>query len=169
LIRYLLEINGYNDLLDLCEISAAAMKTIKPPSDTIDLEHHRASHLGQLLARIGRPEEGVTWLQVSYDLFEDECEYDPRESAWCAENLANAVATVNDWPKAIKWQERAREHWLEYSRAHCADKTEWSAILKKSMGQTLVWAGELKRAREVLEEGIKQIEAEKPYNWAMAA
>ncbi|KAI1122604.1 NB-ARC and TPR domain protein [Nemania abortiva] len=169
--RYLLEINSYNDNLALFEVNELALKTITVQSHSVrvDLEGGLASHKGQVLARIGLVNEAVNCLQLSYDMFATDEPYDPRESAWCAENLANAIATRNDFPEAVKWQERAREHWLDYSREHSADTTEWPAILKKSMGTTLLWAGQRDRARRILDEGIKQIESAHPYNWAMAA
>lgn len=168
---YLLEINGYNDNLILFEVNALAMKTIPEQAHSVkvDLEGELASHKGQLLGRIGLPEKGIECLRLSYQIFATDEPYNPRESAWCAENLANGFATANDWLEAIKWQNRAREHWLDFSKKESADREEWPAILKKSMGTTLLWAGEVQSARTVLTQGIKQVESTQPYNWATAA
>jgi hypothetical protein len=135
----------------------------------VDLEGTFASHKGQLLARIGNPEEAVKYLKLSYDIFATDRPYNPRELAWCAGNLVNAVATTNAWSDAVKWSEKARDHWLEHSSEHSKDPSEWPAILKKIMGTTLVWAGQRDRAREILSDGMQQVESQKPYNWAAAA
>jgi hypothetical protein len=145
-----------------------AMKTIPKQAHSVqvELEQELPSHRGQLLARIGRPEEGIKDLEVSYEVIKTDDPAHPRfwiEMAWGAENLANGVATVNDWPRAVKLQEEARDNWLK------GDPSSWAAILKKSMGTTLLWAGQLDRARVVLTEGIKQVESTEPYNWATAA
>ncbi|KID93400.1 NB-ARC and TPR domain protein, partial [Metarhizium majus ARSEF 297] len=57
--RYLIETNGYNDLLDLLEVNAMAIPTIPPQpwSIQIELEGDLASHRGQALARVGRAEQ----------------------------------------------------------------------------------------------------------------
>lgn len=138
-------------------------------SAKINLEGTLASHKGQLLARIGKPEEAVKYLKLSYDMFATDKPYNPRELAWCAGNLANAVATTNDWTSAVMWQEKARDHWLYHSIQNNMNPTEWPAILKKGMGTTLLWAGQPSRAREVLTEAFEQVESQQPYNWAVAA
>jgi tetratricopeptide (TPR) repeat protein len=139
------------------------------PAIQAELEGNLLSHKGQLLSKLGLGEESVECLKLAYKIFAGYDPYDPREAAWGAENLANGIATINNFPEAVRWQEKAREHWLDYSRDHSADKTEWAAILKKSMGTTLLWAGQRARARDILTEALKQMESETPYNWAMVA
>ncbi|KAJ3578368.1 hypothetical protein NPX13_g2192 [Xylaria arbuscula] len=138
--RYLIETNGYNDLLDLSEVNAMALATIPPQPHTIkvDIEGSLASHRGQVLERIGRVEEGITHLKLAHDLFCTDQPRNLREEAWCAENLADGIASSNNFAEA-------------------------------GMGTNLIWAGYNARARDVLIHGLNQLEAAKPYNWAMVA
>ncbi|KAL9098012.1 MAG: hypothetical protein Q9163_006238 [Psora crenata] len=169
--RYLIETNGYNDLLDLLEVNAMAISTIptQPRSIQIDLEGELASHRGQALARVGRAEEGVKQRKLSYEVFATDQPRNLREEAWCAENLADGIASTNNFLEAVGFQEKARDHWLEWAKDNSEDKTEWPAILKWGMGTNLIWAGQNHRARDILTQGLSQLEAAKPYNWAMVA
>ncbi|KAG8404938.1 hypothetical protein J3459_022390 [Metarhizium acridum] len=65
--RYLIETNGYNDLVVLLEVNAMAMPTIppQPSSIQIELEGDLVSPRGQALARVGRAEEGVKQVKLS--------------------------------------------------------------------------------------------------------
>lgn len=169
--RYLIETNGYNDLLDLSEVTAMALATIPPQSrDTqIELEGDLASHRGQALERVGGTEEGVQQLKMAYELFATAQPRNLREEAWCAENLADGIASTNNFEEAVRWQERAREHWLDWAKDNSDDKTEWPAILKWGMGTNLIWARQNQDSRDILTHGLNQLEAAKPYNWAMIA
>ncbi|EEP78975.1 predicted protein [Uncinocarpus reesii 1704] len=169
--KYLIETNGYNDLLDLLEVNAMAIPTIPPQPKSIqaDIEGDLASHRGQALARVGRAEEGVKELKLSYEIFASSQPRNLREEAWCAESLADGIASMNNYPEAVIFQEKAREHWLEWAKDNSADTTEWPAILKWGMGNNLIWAGENQRSRDILTQGLEQLEGAKPYNWAMVA
>jgi hypothetical protein len=168
---YLIETNGYSDLLDLLEVNAIAISTIPPQplSVQIDLEGELASHRGQALARVGRAEEAVKQLKISYEIFATDQPRNLREEAWCAENLADGIATTNSFTEAVCFQEKARDHWLAWAKDNSEDKTEWPAILKWGMGTNLIWAGQNHHSRDILTQGLCQLEATKPYNWAMVA
>lgn len=165
---YLIEINAYAELEDLINVNTLALETLPIGEKTVNLQGSLTSHKGQLLVRLGRPLEGVQWLRKSYDIRSRAVPFNPRESSWAAENAANAIATVNNFTEAIKWQEAARDHWLDWSEQNGVPGV-WPAVLKKSLGTTLIWAGQRERAREILSQAIDQIEATEPYNWAMAA
>ncbi|KAI9668929.1 MAG: hypothetical protein M1829_005241 [Trizodia sp. TS-e1964] len=169
--RYLIETNGYNDLLDLLEVNAMAISTIppQPRSIQIDLEGGLASHTGQALARIGRAEEGVKHLRRAYELFATDQPRNLQEEAWCTENLADGIASTNNFQEAVALQEKARDHWLEWARDNSEDQKEWPAILKWGMGNNMIWAGQNQRSRDILTQGLAQLKAAKPYNWAMVA
>jgi tetratricopeptide (TPR) repeat protein len=167
--RYLLEINAYTELKDLIEVNTMALSTLPQEDQTIGLQGSLTSHHGQLLIRLGKPAEAVKWLRKSYEIRSHDVPFNSRESAWAAENAANGIATLNDFEEAIKWQELARDHWLEWSNQQSSARGEWPACIKKSMGMTLVWAGQPKRARDVITLAMQQIESTEPYNWAMAA
>lgn len=166
--RYLIEINAYSELEDLINVNTMALETLSVEDRTVNLQGSLTSHKGQLLVRLGKPLEGVEWLRKSYNIRSQAVPFDPRESSWAAENAANAIATVNEFAEAIRWQESARDHWLEWSEQN-GEPGAWPAVLKKSMGTTLIWANQRERARDVLSQAIAQIEAAEPYNWAMAA
>ncbi len=165
---YLIEINAFSELDDLININTLALETLSTEDQTINLQGSLTSHKGQLLVRLGKPFEGAEWLRKSYYIRSRAVPFNPRESSWAAENAANAIATVNKFPEAIQWQESARDHWLEWSEQN-GEPGVWPAVLKKSMGTTLIWANQLERARDILSQAIDQIEATEPYNWAMAA
>ncbi|KAI1313744.1 NB-ARC and TPR domain protein [Xylaria venustula] len=169
--RYLIETNGYNDLLELSEVNSIALPTIPPQQWSVqtDLEGSLASHRGQVLARVSRTEEGIKQLKLAYDLYCKDQPRNLREEAWCAENLADGIASINDFPQAVDYQEKARDHWLDWAKDNSEDKTEWPAILKWGMGTNLIWAGHPRRSKDVLTQGLTQLEAARPYNWAMAA
>lgn len=168
---YLIETNGYNDLLDLLEVNSMAIRTIhlQERSTQIELEGDLASHSGQALVRVGRTQEGVEQLELAYELFSTEQPRNLREEAWCAENLADGIASMNNFREAVALQEKARQHWLQWAKDNSEDKTEWPAILKWGMGTNIVRAGQTHRERNILTQGLSQLEAAKPYNWAMVA
>lgn len=146
-----------------------AMSTLPQEDHTIGLQGSLTSHTGQLLIRLGRPTEGVDWLRKSYEIRSHDMPFDPRESAWAAENVANGIATLNCYTEAIQWYNNARDHWLEWSNEQTSDRGAWPACIKKSMAMTLIWAGQSLQARDMLGQAMLQIEFTKPYNWAMAA
>lgn len=74
---------------------------------------------------------------------------------------------MSSW-KPFNGKNKLVNHWLEWSESN-GEPGSWPAVLKKSMGTTLIWAGQRQRAREVLNQAIDQIENTEPYNWAMAA
>ncbi len=167
--RYLLEINAYTELEDLIDVNTMALSTLPQEDQTAGVQGSLTSHTGQLLVRLGKPTKGVEWLRKSYEIRSHDQPFNPRESAWAAENAANGIATLNEFPEAIKWYELARDHWLEWSNKQSTDRGAWPACIKKSMGMALVWAGQSKRARDVVDLALQQIESTEPYNWAMAA
>ncbi|KID93398.1 NB-ARC and TPR domain protein, partial [Metarhizium majus ARSEF 297] len=114
-------------------------------------------------------EEGVKQLKVSYEMFAKDQPRNLREEAWCAENLADGLASTNNFAEAVGFQEKARDHWLDWAKDNSEDKTEWPAILKWGMGTNLIWAGQNQLSRDILTQGLGQLEAAKPYNWAMVA
>lgn len=148
-----------------------ALPTIPPQLWTVqvDLEGSLASHTGQALGRVGKAEEGVLHLKKAYDMFCTDQPRNLREEAWCAENLADGYASINNFPDALNFQEKAQDHWLDWARDNSRDKTVWPAILKWGMGNNLIWAGQSQSSREILNQGLAQLEATDPYNWAMVA
>lgn len=61
----------------------------------------------------------------------------PRESAWATENLANEIASLNEFADGIQWQERARDHWLEWYDQQSVLRGAYPACLKKSIAMIL--------------------------------
>ena len=167
--RYLLEINAYPELEDLIQVNTLALSSLAHEDQTIGIQGSLTSHRGQLLVRLGRASEGVKWLKESYNVRTRDIPFNPRESAWAAENAGNGIATTNAFSDAIKWHELARDHWLEWSKTNSPDKGVWPAVLKKSMGTTLLWAGQRERARDLINQAMQQVESTEPYSWAMAA
>jgi hypothetical protein len=111
----------------------------------------------------------VEWLKKSYEIRSHDVPFNPRESAWAAENAANGIASLNDFDEAIRWQECARDHWIEWSNKQSILRGAYPATLKKSIGMILVWAGQPVRARAICDQAIEQIDSSETYNWAMAA
>jgi hypothetical protein len=111
--RYLLEINAYTELEDLIQVNNMAMSTLPSGISTIGLQGSLTSHTGQLLIRVGRPSEGVEWLKKSYEIRSHDEPFNPRESAWAAENAANGISTLNEFKEGVKWLDISRDHWLE--------------------------------------------------------
>ncbi|KGO64053.1 Tetratricopeptide-like helical [Penicillium italicum] len=124
-----------------------ALTTISPQPRIIqiDLEGGLASHKGQVLAR--------------------PC--DLREAAWCAENLADSIASTNEFLEAVHFQEKARDHWLDWAKDNSQDKVEWPAILKWGMGTNLIWAGRNSHSRDILTQGLRQLESAKTTNYSL--
>lgn len=167
--RYLLEINAYTELDDLIQINRMALSTLPEEEQTIGLQGSLTSHTGQLLVRLGKPAEGVEWLRKSYEIRSHDVPFNPRESAWAAENASNGIATLNEFGEAIRWQDRARDHWLEWSDKQSVLRGAYPACLKKSMAMILAWSGQTRRARAICDQAIQQIDCTEPFNWAMAA
>ena len=167
--RYLLEINAYSELDDLIQVNRIALSSLPKEEQTIGLQGSLTSHTGQLLVRIGKPVEGVEWLKKSYEIRSHDDPFNPRESAWAAENASNGIASLNKFNEAIRWQELARDHWLSWSDQQTVSRGEYPACLKKSIAMILAWAGQLGRARAICDQAIQQIDSTEPYNWAMAA
>jgi hypothetical protein len=166
---YLLEINAYTELQDLIEVNTVALSTLPKEDQSIALQGSLTSHTGQLLVIIGKPSEGVEWLKKSYEIRSHDVPFNLRESAWAAGNAANGIASLNNFPEAVQWQELARDHWLEWSNKQDIDRGAWPADLQRGMGMTLIWSGQSQQARDVSTLAIRQIESTEPYNWAMAA
>lgn len=95
--RYLLEINAYAELEDLIKVNNMAINTLPQGVSNIGLQGSLTSHTGQLQIRLGRPFEGVEWLRRSYEIRSHDVPFNPRESAWAAENAANGVSTLNNF------------------------------------------------------------------------
>lgn len=167
--RYLLEINAYTELDDLIQVNRIVLSSLPKEEQTIGLQGSLTSHTGQLLVRLGKPAEGVEWLRKSYEIRSHDVPFNPRESAWAAENAANGIASLNEFDEAIRWQELAHEHWLEWSDKQSVSRGAYPACLKKSIPMILAWAGQSKRARAICDQAIQQIDSTEPYNWAMAA
>lgn len=167
--RYLLELNSYEELADLAEVNTVALSTLVEDQQTITLQGSLTSHKGQLLIRLGQPEEGVEWLKKSYEIRSRDVPFNPRESAWAADNTATGIATLNQFAEATKWHERARDHFQEWSKMESERRGEWPAEIMNSMGLGLVWSGRIKEARELMNGALQQVETTEPYNWAVAA
>lgn len=135
--RYLLEINALTELNNLIQINTLVFNSLPKAEQTIGLQGSLTSHRGQLLVRLGKSVEGVEWLRKSYAIrFHDE-PFNPRESAWAAENAGNGIASLNNLPDAIQWQEKAQNHWAEWSNQQETGKGSYPACLKKSMAMIL--------------------------------
>ena len=167
--RYLLEINAYSELDDLIQVNRAALSSLPKEEQAIGLQGSLTSHTGQLLVRIGKRADGVEWLRKSYEIRSHDVPFNPRESAWAAENASNGIASLNKFDEAIQWQDLARDHWLDWSNKQTLMRGEYPACLKKSIAMILAWAGQLERARTYCEQAVQQINSTEPYNWAMAA
>lgn len=98
-----------------------------------------------------------------------ETPFNPRETAWCADNAAMAIATMNDFAEATKWHEKSRDHFREWSLQQTERTGEWPAEVMKNMGLGLLWSGHSDRAKHFLSRALEQIDSTEPYNWAMAA
>lgn len=135
----------------------------------IGLEASLESHWGQALERLGKFAESVPHLKKAYDLYCTDVPRNLREEAWCAENLGDGYGSMNNFKDALAYKYKARDHWLDWAKDNDTDKTVWPAILKRGMGNNLIWARESQLARDVLDQGLAQLEAATPYNWAMVA
>lgn len=166
---YLLELNSYEELADLIEINTVALSTLSEQQQTIGLQGSLTSHRGQLLIRLGQAEEGVKRLKRSYEIRSRDKPFNPRESAWAANNAATGIATLNNFAEATKWHELARDHFQEWSNQQTECTGEWPAEIMNSMGLGLVWSGQSKRARDLMNGALEQTESTEPYNWAVAA
>ncbi|KAL2165951.1 hypothetical protein VTG60DRAFT_3571 [Thermothelomyces hinnuleus] len=50
-----------------------------------------------------RPEEGIVWLKKSYEIQSRDIPFNPRESAFAADNAASGFATLNNFKEADAW------------------------------------------------------------------
>jgi hypothetical protein len=146
-----------------------ALDTVRIEDQTNDMPSSITSYKGQLYVRTGKATEGMEILKKSYGIRAGAIPEDVRETAWALENAGNGIATTNALEESITWHERAIATWLSWAETESSEKGVYPAVLKKSYGMVLVWAGRYEKAREILEEGIQQIESTTPYNWAMAA
>lgn len=85
--RYLLEINSLDDLADLIEVNTMALNALPLKYQAIR-QSSITSHRGQLLLRLGKPEEGVQCLEKLYEIRSHDVPFNARESAWAANNVA---------------------------------------------------------------------------------
>jgi tetratricopeptide (TPR) repeat protein len=164
-----LEINSLDDLADLIEVNTMALNAMPPEEQSISLQGSLTSHRGQLLLRLGKPEEGVKWLKKSYEIRSYDVPFNPRESAWAANNAATGIATLNNFAEALQWYSLARDHYLEWSNKQEENRGELSPTIMIEMGICLLWSGQPQQAKELLDGALVQIESTKPYNWARAA
>jgi tetratricopeptide (TPR) repeat protein len=159
----------YKELEDLLEVDQMALDTVPIEDQTNDMPSSITSYKGQLYVRTGKAIQGMEILKKSYDIRAGFIPEDIRETAWALENAGNGIATANALDEAITWLERSIATWLRWDETEGPEKGVYPAVLKKSYGMILVWAGHYEKARKLLEEGVQQIESTTPYNWAMAA
>ena len=167
-IRYLLEINAYNELQDLIKANEAALSNLPDTPKQLYMESELTSYKGQMFMKMGQAKLGLYCLRNSYEGWCNVIPFEGIEAAWAAENLANCVASDNDYLTAIAWHERAEMQWKEWSSTQTLP-VPVSPILKKSLCQTLLWHGDIARARRLALEALLEIEQKVPFNWAMAA
>ena len=167
--RYLLEHNSDEQLLDLIEANEMAFASLPSNQQAVGLHGSLTSHKGQLLCRLGKPEEGVKWLRKSYDIRSLDVPFNPRESAWAADNAASGFATLNDFEEAMVWYDRARDHFREWTVDQGTLDAKQSPTLLRSRAEGLIWSGHSEEARHHVTQSLEQIESTKPYNWAAAA
>jgi hypothetical protein len=165
--RYLIELNSYDELEDLLDVNALAFDTLPEEEQTVGLQGPLTSHRGQMLVRQGKADEGVPWLKKSYAIRSRD--NNPRELAWAAENAAEGIASANNFTESIRWQEQARDIYQEWSNKQTERRGEWPAFIMYSMGLGLIWSGQSKRARHLMNEASEQVESTEPYNWPVAA
>lgn len=135
---------------------------------TWDMRGSITSYKGQLYLHTGRVLEGVEIQKESYKIRTMAIPQDLKETAYGALNAANAIASTNNFAEAGIWYKRARDHWLEFDRTHGNTKIYPSSI-KRAFATSLIWSGERRESRELLDHALRQVESSKPFDWASAA
>ena len=166
--RYLLEINAHETLEELVEADAIALRSLPSEDQTWDMRGSITSYKGQLYLHTGRALRGVDIQKESYEIRTMAVPQDLRETAWGALNVANAIASTNNFAEAAIWHERAINHWLEFDQAS-GNKGIYPPSFKRSFAMSLLWSGEYKRARTLLEHALRQVETSDPFDWALGA
>lgn len=167
--RYLLEINSYEELQDLIEVNTMALDSLPEEQRLVGLQGSLTSHRGQVLCQLGKPEEGVEWLRKSYEIRSRDVPFNPRESAFAADNAASGFATINNLKEAHVWYDRARDHYQEWLDQQGADNGQLPPSILRGRAEGMLLSGRAKEARELVTQALAQIEATKPYGWAAAA
>lgn len=127
-----------------------------------------ASYRGQIFSLIGKSAEGCELLKKCYDV---NCSDDPRNpqaECYAASNYAHGLGSMNRFDEAVKWSERAIEHWFEW-QPELRSSAVYNAPLKLRLGLPLLFKGKLREAREILTAGRDQLESSRPYQWQVAA
>ncbi|KAF1844988.1 Tetratricopeptide-like helical [Cucurbitaria berberidis CBS 394.84] len=167
--QHLLEVNQCGALEDLIGVTEMALSTLPEEQQTPGLQCPLLSQSGQLLIRLGKPAEGVSRLRQSYDIQSHEQPSNFRDLAWAAGDVANGMGTLNEFPEAIRWHERARHHWFCGPNDQTSERGHWPAYMERNLAVALVWSGLLDQAREIATSALHQIESTDPYDWVVAA
>lgn len=167
--RYLLEINAYDELQDLIEVNTIVLESLPEDQRSVGLQGSLTSHKGQVLCRLGKPEQGVKWLTKSYEIRSRDVPFNPRESSFAADNAASGFATLNDFEEALLWYNRARDHYQEWLDQQQVVNAQLLPSLLRSRAEGVLFMGRSEEARELVTQSLAQIEATKPYPWAAAA
>lgn len=95
---------------------------------------------------------------------------DAQKLAWAADDLCTALLTKNHLFEADVQDHSARHSSLVWSRAQdkLADRW-WLAAVNCCFTRGLLIGGEVKKARDLLEEALKHLKADDPGSWATIA
>jgi predicted Zn-dependent protease len=148
------------------EVNTIALESLPQDQRLVGLQASLTSHKGQVLCRLGNPEEGVVWLKKSYKIRSRDVPFNPRESAFAADNTASGFATLNDFKEADVWYSRAQYHYQEWLEQQPASNGQLAPSLLRSRAEGMIFSGRPKEARELVMQALAQIELAKPFNWA---
>ncbi|KAJ8132131.1 hypothetical protein O1611_g1492 [Lasiodiplodia mahajangana] len=166
--RYLLELHNHAELQDLVAVNYLAIASL-PQEQAVGLRASLTSHKGQSLVFVGKPEEGMEYLEQSYEIRRDDVPFDPRESAWAASNVAMGLATLNRFEEAIKWYNIAQDHFMGWAKEQTGQEWELPADVTCYGGSIYFWARQIETARTLISEAKRRAEAEQPFSWAVLA
>lgn len=156
------------ELRDVCNVSQAAISTLDPKEQSIDLECTLLSHMAIMEESLGNPSKALEIATKGHDLRKTEEHPNRIILAWDENNLGYTCNTANKHLESKAHFENARARWTAMIDDGYID-SPWPTVQKKNLGRCLVYLHEYDAAETLLLEATKEFESNEPINWAMLA
>jgi tetratricopeptide (TPR) repeat protein len=149
-------------------VSQAAISTLDPKEQSIDLKCTLLSHMAIMEESLGNPLKALEIATKGHDLRKTEEPQNRIILAWDQSNLGYTCNTANKHLESRAHFENARQKWAAMIDDGYIN-SPWPTVQKKNLGRCLVYLREYDEAEMLLLEATREFESHEPINWAMLA
>ncbi|KAK0747419.1 pfs domain-containing protein [Apiosordaria backusii] len=159
--RYLLESFSLQDLEVTCTVNMAAVELLDSCLEREDLSGTILSHQAQMAECLGEGEKAVRLNKEEYDLRLLKPSQNRELLCYTSSNLGYCSNTANDHTAALEWFDKSREWW--------GSEAGFPPQILMNRARCLVYLGEYKEAKELLDTFFAQIGEAQTVSWAVLA